>query len=91
MVGSDQVVARNTWRFKGCANKAAQLDPAAGGTVRVEVKVGADGHTESASGTGGTPAALATCIAGTFYAMHFADQDHDGGAFVATVVVSAGK
>lgn len=90
VVGSDAIVAKNQWRFRACANRAAREDPESGGTVKVEVKVGADGHTTRATGSGGTPSALASCIAGAFYSMHFDELDHDGGAFVATVVVTSG-
>jgi tetratricopeptide (TPR) repeat protein len=83
--GADAVVAKNKWRFRGCYNKALQADPDAGGKVAITVTIDSEGKVTTASGSGGSPASLATCVAGTFYSMTFPAPD--GGS--ATFKVSA--
>jgi hypothetical protein len=83
------VVAKNKWRFRGCYNKALASDPDAGGTVTVAVTVNEDGKVTSAKGSGGSPATLATCIAGSFYSMMFAAPSGGSGSVSVTVVLAA--
>jgi hypothetical protein len=84
--GADAVVAKNKWRFRGCYNKALQADPDAGGAVSVTVTINAEGKVTSASGSGGNPPSLGTCVAGTFYSMTFPAPD--GGSATFTVKAS---
>jgi hypothetical protein len=89
--GADQVVAKNRWRFRACANKAVALDPTAGGTVKAVAKVDADGKVIGVTATGGSPAALTSCIQGSFYSMVFAAPDRADASVVVTVVITKGS
>jgi TPR repeat protein len=89
--GADAVVAKNKWRFRACALKAYEVDANAGGKLRVTVSIGADGRVSGASGSGGTPASLATCVAGTFHSMSFPAPDGGSATFSVTVTLAKGK
>lgn len=89
--GADAVVAKNKWRFRGCYSKALQSDPDAGGTVSVTVSINAEGKVTSASGSGGSPPSLATCVAGTFYSMTFSPPDGGSATFTVKAVFAAKK
>lgn len=89
--GADAVVPKNKWRFRGCARKAYDVDPNAGGKIRVTVSIDADGKVSGASGSGGTPASLATCVAGAFYSMSFPAPDGGSATFSVAVTLAKGK
>ncbi|MGZ3451355.1 MAG: AgmX/PglI C-terminal domain-containing protein [Polyangiales bacterium] len=88
---ADSVIARNRWRFKSCYDKALALDPNAGGTVRVTVRVGDDGGVTSASASGDAPAGLTECVRVAFTAMKFSSPDNGSAQFTAPVVLSTAK
>ncbi len=89
--GADAVVAKNKWRFRGCYNKSLQTDPDAGGTVSITVTINAEGKVTSASGSGGSPPSLASCVAGTFYSMTFPAPDGGSATFTVKAVFAAKK
>lgn len=88
---ADRVIAKSSWRFRACALKAAQLDPASGGTVRAVVKVDADGNVAGVTATGGSPATLTTCIGNSFHSLVFAAPDRADASVVVTVVITKGS
>jgi hypothetical protein len=89
--GADAVVAKNRWRFRACANKAVALDPTAGGTVKAVAKVDAEGKVIGVTATGGSPAALTSCIQGAFYSMVFAAPDRADASVVVAVTITKGS
>jgi outer membrane biosynthesis protein TonB len=89
--GADAVLAKNRWRMRACAKKAADLDPSSGGTVKVVAKVDAEGKVTSVTATGGSPAALTSCIQGSFYSMVFAAPDRADASVAVTVVITKGS
>ncbi|MGZ3420410.1 MAG: AgmX/PglI C-terminal domain-containing protein [Polyangiales bacterium] len=88
----DSVIARNRWRFKACLDKALAIDPTAGGTVKVSVRVGEGGEVTSASSASSdAPSGLTSCIVSAFNAMKFSPPDGGSAQFTAPVVLTSSK
>jgi hypothetical protein len=87
--GAAAVVSKNKWRFRACYNAALRVDPDAGGAVAVTVTINAEGKVTAASGSGGSPSSLASCVAGSFYQMTFSAPDGGPATFNVKAVFAA--
>jgi hypothetical protein len=89
--GADAVVSKNKWRFRACYNIALRADPDAGGAVAITVTINAEGKVTAASGSGGSPASLASCVANSFYQMTFSAPDGGPATFNVKAVFASKK
>jgi pyruvate/2-oxoglutarate dehydrogenase complex dihydrolipoamide acyltransferase (E2) component len=62
-------------RLLACVERALKEDPAAGGTLQLELDVDATGKVESAKVTGGRPPALRACVQRVATSLAFAKSD----------------
>lgn len=61
---ANEVVARLAPGLRACYNEALATEPTAQGTLRLTMKIGADGHVQSTSTSGGgaLPPSVLTCV-----------------------------
>lgn len=66
----DSFLAKNRWRFRACYGKALAATPSLEGSVKLEIKVAADGKVTSSTALGGTvPEPLRDCAVAAPYAI----------------------